>query len=103
MDRESPSTARLAPATASARFRRPWSSATSAVALLAALAAPVVAVGGGSGCSSTQSSGTVTTDVSSIIFVKRVTTIATANPPVIDVAGGNGQVIDYTRYEPGGS
>jgi hypothetical protein len=60
---------------------------------------------GSAGCStSQQASGTAGADVASIIFVKRVTTIATpGQPPVIDVAGGNGQVIDYNRYEPGGS
>jgi hypothetical protein len=59
---------------------------------------------GGAACSTSQSaSGAAGADVSSIIFVKRVTTITTVSPPIIDVAGGNGQVIDYNRYEPGGS
>jgi len=86
---------------------RAWKTAA-LVALLAGVAAPVAGVGGAgvasvTGCSSTQASGTAGIGVSSIIFVKRVTTITTVSPPVIDVAGGNGQVIDYTRYEPGGS
>jgi hypothetical protein len=73
------------------------------LALLAGTAA-VTSVGGTVGCSTSQpSSGSEAADVSSIIFIKRVTTITTVSPPVIDVAGGNGQVIDYNRYEPGGS
>ena len=80
--------------------------AAALVAILAGVVAPVAGVGGASvaGCSSTQASGSAGASVSSIIFIKRVTTIDNgSSPPTIDVAGGNGQVIDYTRYEPGGS
>lgn len=76
------------------------------LAILGGIAAPTLGVGGGvTGCGTTQSTGTAGADVSSIIFIKRITTVPGTNgaPPVIDVAGGNGQVIDYTRYEPGGS
>lgn len=79
---------------------------TALLALVAGLLAPTLGVGGAgvTGCSSTQTSGSASADVASIIFVKRVTTIANGSgAPTIDVAGGNGQVIDYTRYEPGGS
>jgi hypothetical protein len=74
------------------------------LALLAGVAAPTLGVGG-VGCSTTQATGTAGADVSSIIFIKRVTTIpgTGSTPAVVDVAGGNGQVIDYTRFEPGGS
>ena len=85
--------------------RRIWKSGA-LLAVLAGVIAPASGVGGASvtGCSSTQASSTAGADVSSIIFIKRVTTIANpSGPPTIDVAGGNGQVIDYTRYEPGGS
>jgi hypothetical protein len=54
------------------------------------------------GCSNTTSSGT-DLGVPSIIFIQRVTEIGSGPNMVIDVAGGNGQVIDYQRYEPGGS
>jgi hypothetical protein len=40
----------------------------------------------------------------SMLFIKRQTTVQ--NPDgtyTVDVAGGNGQVLDYERYEPGGS
>jgi hypothetical protein len=58
------------------------------------------------GCSKTSQTSTASSDlgVSSILFIKRVTTIVNPDKSVtIDVAGGNGQVIDYSRYEPGGS
>jgi hypothetical protein len=82
--------------------RLPFRSSAAVLALLAGVAAPVMGVGG---CTSAQTAGgSAGADVSSIIFVKRVTTIINpSGPPTIDVAGGNGQVIDYNRYEPGGS
>ena len=56
------------------------------------------------GCKSTASTAsTPSLGVSSILFIKRVTTTVTNGVVNIDVAGGNGQVIDYSRYEPGGS
>jgi hypothetical protein len=41
--------------------------------------------------------------VSALLFVKRAHTQQTADGVMVDVAGGNGQVIDYDRYVPGGS
>src|SRR3984957_7218715 len=42
--------------------------------------------------------------VQSLLFIKRQTTVANPDGTVtVDVAGGNGQVLDYQRYEPGGS
>jgi hypothetical protein len=58
---------------------------------------------GMSACSnSTSTSGGV--GVQSILFIQRVTQYTNSSGQlVIDVAGGNGQVIDYSRYDPGGS
>ncbi len=58
------------------------------------------------GCSnqstSSQASGGI--GVQSILFIKRQNTVYNPDGTVtIDVAGGNGQVLDYQRYEPGGS
>jgi hypothetical protein len=94
MEREAPT------ATPRLRIRR----SAAVLALLAGVAAPTMGVGG-VGCTSAQTAGgSAGADVSAIIFVKRVTTIINpSGPPTIDVAGGNGQVIDYNRYEPGGS
>ncbi len=77
-------------------------------------ASPVIAfaLAGGlaavSGCN--QSTGPETTDVGvqSLIFIKRQTLVTSSQPDggvqySYDVAGGNGQVLDYGRYEPGGS
>jgi Hydrazine synthase alpha subunit middle domain len=67
----------------------------------AAVAAPAFAFG--AGCSSTPSEST-DLHVDSIIFIKRVhTTVDPKGAVDINVAGGNGQVIDYERYVPGGS
>jgi hypothetical protein len=57
------------------------------------------------GCSTSGSStASVDTGVSSILFIKRQTTTVDSSGNVsIDVAGGNGQVLDYDRYVPGGS
>ena len=57
----------------------------------------------GTACS--QGTDQVNTGVDAIIFQKRaVQTVDTAtNKVAIDVSGGNGQVIDYQRYVPGGS
>lgn len=68
--------------------------------LVLALVAPSLIAG----CNSTSSNSSSSINgVSSILFVKRVTTTVTNGVVNIDVAGGNGQVIDYSRYEPGGS
>jgi len=59
----------------------------------------------GGGCTNQPSSSqTVGAGVESILFIKRETTVYNPDGTVtIDVAGGNGQVLDYQRYEPGGS
>jgi len=41
--------------------------------------------------------------VSSVLFIKRQHTTVTDQGVSVDVAGGNGQVLDYDRYVPGGS
>ncbi len=41
--------------------------------------------------------------VSSVIFIKRQHTTASDQGVSVDVAGGNGQVLDYERYVPGGA
>ena len=70
--------------------------------IVLALVAPSLVAG--CSMSQTTTSGSNNLGVSSILFVKRVTTIVNPDRTVtIDVAGGNGQVIDYNRYEPGGS
>jgi hypothetical protein len=71
-------------------------------AALGLVVAGSLPLSGMSGCSNSTNTASTDLGVSSILFVKRVTIIA-GNPPTIDVAGGNGQVIDYLRYEPGGS
>jgi hypothetical protein len=55
-------------------------------------------------CSQTSAPTTSIQGVSSILFVKRATTVVNPDNTVsVDVAGGNGQVLDYQRYVPGGS
>ncbi|MDP9033877.1 MAG: hypothetical protein M3O50_03660 [Myxococcota bacterium] len=50
----------------------------------------------------TQTGGGV--GVPSLLFIRRqTTTIAPDGTVAVDVAGGNGQVLDYERYVPGGS
>jgi len=71
------------------------------------LAMAGVAVLGMSGmsCSSTTNKGSEAQlgQVDALVFVKRQhTTVAADGTVNIDVAGGNGQVIDYQRYVPGG-
>ena len=54
----------------------------------------------------TRSSGSdsaIGSGVQSILFIKRQTTTVQNGTPNVDVAGGNGQVLDYQRYVPGGS
>jgi hypothetical protein len=73
------------------------------------VAALALVVGAGmpagmSACSNSTSTATQDLGVQSILFIKRIAEYTDQNGNVIiDVAGGNGQVIDYTRYEPGGS
>ena len=52
---------------------------------------------------SDDDSGQSDIGVNAIVFIKRQHTSITAQGPTVDVAGGNGQVIDYDRYVPGGS
>src|SRR5215471_5063225 len=72
------------------------------------LALTLAAAGGlafAGGCSkSTGQSADTNVGVQSILFIKRVhTTVDDQGAVSIDVAGGNGQVLDYERYVPGGS
>ncbi len=100
MPREAP--ASFAPSAPSAPTRRLGRLAAARTAALALLAASASVSAGA--CSSSQGTASAGASVASIVFVKRITTITNgSNPPTIDVAGGNGQVIDYNRYEPGGS
>jgi hypothetical protein len=75
-----------------------------ALALSAALAAT-------DGCNSSTSSSTATgaagAGVQAILFIQRQTVVTTTNADgttsqTYDVDSGNNQVLDYTRYEPGG-
>ncbi|WP_394835191.1 hypothetical protein LVJ94_52700 [Pendulispora rubella] len=68
---------------------------------LVALAASLSPLGT-SACTSTSDSKS-DTGVGAIVFMKRVHTVADGQGVRINVSGGNGQVIDYERYEPGGS
>ena len=62
-----------------------------------ALAAMILAPGAIAGCSKATTES-VDTGVSAIVFIKRQhTTVAPDSVVTIDVAGGNGQVIDYDR------
>jgi hypothetical protein len=76
-----------------------------ALALSAALAAT-------DGCNSSTSNSTATgaagAGVQAILFIQRQTVVTTTNADgttskTYDVDSGNNQVLDYTRYEPGGS
>lgn len=68
-----------------------------------ALCATVLVPGAMTACSKSTTDN-VDVGVSSIIFIKRQhTTVDSSGNVAIDVAGGNGQVIDYDRYVPGGS
>jgi hypothetical protein len=65
------------------------------------LALTVLAPGLITGCSSKDDK--VDIGVQAIIFASRAHTVVNGDQVSIDVAGGNGQVIDYERYVPGGS
>ena len=73
------------------------------IATVSALGLLVASVSLGGACS--KSAGEETgVGVSSIIFIKRQhTTTDQAGNTQVDVAGGNGQVLDYERFVPGGS
>jgi hypothetical protein len=63
--------------------------------------AAAIAGTGACGQSTTSDSGV---GAQSILFIKRqTTTVDSKGVPKVDVAGGNGQVLDYQRYVPGGS
>ena len=66
------------------------------------LLAATAGLGACSGQSTSSSTGGVA-GVQSILFIKRQTTTIVNGQPNVDVAGGNGQVLDYQRYVPGGS
>jgi len=53
------------------------------------------------GCSSDESTDTGV-GVSALIFIKRQHTAGVGAGATVNVAGGNGQVLDYERFEPGG-
>ena len=53
------------------------------------------------GCSSDSTADTGA-GVSSVIFIKRQHTTGVGAGVAVDVAGGNGQVLDYERFIPGG-
>ena len=64
------------------------------------LAAAFAVTSGACGKSTDESTGI---GVSSIVFIKRQHTVTDNGATSVDVAGGNGQVLDYERYVPGGS
>jgi hypothetical protein len=71
------------------------------------VAALALVVGAGmpagmSACTNSSTSTTQSLGVQSILFIQRVAEYKSGGQLIIDVAGGNGQVIDYTRYDPGG-
>src|SRR5580658_7526438 len=99
MDREANHAQPVSPA--------PWSPARMLKRLPHVVALALV-VGAGmpagmSACSNTTATSSTGAGVSSILFEKRVNTYMSGGQLIIDVAGGNGQVIDYSRYDPGGS
>src|SRR5579862_1213045 len=56
-------------------------------------------------CGSPQDSSTADAGVPGILFIKRQHTFTdpASGAVSVDVAGGNGQVLDYDRYVPGGA
>ncbi len=67
------------------------------------LAGVIASAGACSNSSSSSGSGGIS-GVQSLLFIKRQTTTKNADGTYsVDVAGGNGQVLDYQRYVPGGS
>ncbi len=83
--------------------RAPYVTSATFALVLALAAAPAV-LGSVAGCSKSTAGDTTGVGVQSILFIKRAhTQVDTSGAVSIDVAGGNGQVIDYDRYVPGGS
>jgi hypothetical protein len=71
---------------------------------LFALTSTVVMSGGCNDSTPTNATGVdLGGGVQSLLFIKRQTTTTQGGTVSIDVAGGNGQVLDYQRYVPGGS
>ena len=61
-------------------------------------------IAGMGACSTSQTSSGSAIGVQSLLFIKRQTTVQNPDGTYsVDVAGGNGQVLDYNRYVPGGS
>ncbi len=67
------------------------------------LLAATAGLGACSGQTTTSGSGGGVAGVQSLLFIKRQTLSIVNGQPSVDVAGGNGQVLDYQRYVPGGS
>lgn len=78
----------------------------SRIRLIGAFALPIAAALGftGASCSSDrgEDDGTTIKNVQKIIYAARQHTVVDSEGVRIDVAGGEGQVIDYLRYVPGG-
>jgi len=71
------------------------------LSIVLGIAFPALLASGG--CSKSDSDST-DIGVNSVVFIKRAhTTVDDKGAVSIDVSGGNGQVIDYDRYVPGGS
>lgn len=68
---------------------------------LALFASVTVGYGFVAGCGTDEKEETGA-GVSAVVFIKRQHTTVGAGGPQVDVAGGNGQVLDYERYVPGG-
>lgn len=79
-------------------MKRPWTRLT---ALALALGALPASHAFNAGCSADDNSA-ASAGVDAIIFIKRQHTTGTGATAQVNVAGGNGQVLDYDRYVPGG-
>jgi hypothetical protein len=66
------------------------------------LAGAIAAVSG-CGSSTSNSSSALGSGVQSLLFIQRQTTTITNGVPTVYVDDGNGQVLDYERFVPGGS
>jgi hypothetical protein len=77
---------------------KPWTRLTALALLLGALPASHAF---NAGCTADDNT-TASAGVGSILFVKRQHTTGSGAAATVDVAGGNGQVLDYDRYVPGG-
>jgi uncharacterized cupredoxin-like copper-binding protein len=69
-----------------------------------ALLSLAVAASIAAACSKANNGDSVVAGVSAVVFIKRAHTVVAADGTVsVNVANGNGQVLDYERYVPGGS